>query len=101
MDKTPLHSHRFVETYNDFVGFGWDRVTDEKTVMYYLQKFSDDQLLARLAPRLLDDELDEIFSLLTRLLKKHLDDAEYHRLFLKDDHAHHPHETESSASDFP
>jgi hypothetical protein len=39
-----------------------------------------------LAERLSDEELEEIFSLLTRLLKKHLSDSEYHRLFLKDNH---------------
>jgi len=79
------HSHHFVETYDGLVGFGFDRETDEKTIIYYLQKFSDDTLMEKLIQRLTDDELDEVFSLLTRLLKKHLADAEYHALFLKDD----------------
>ena len=38
------HNHDFVETYKGLVGFGYDRETDENTVEYYLQKFSDDQL---------------------------------------------------------
>jgi hypothetical protein len=80
------HTHRLVETYDGLVGFGLDRKTDEKTIIYYLQKFSDDELMEHLIGRLTDDELNEIFSTLTRLLKKHLTESEYHSLFLKDDH---------------
>ena len=80
-----LHSHGFVETYNGLVGFGLNRETDENTIIYYLQKFSDDELMATLAQRMTNDELDEIFGLLTRLLKTHLTEREYHILFLKDD----------------
>ncbi len=79
------HSHNHVETYQGLVGFGLDRETDEHTIIYYLQKFSDDELMATLTKRMTDDELDEIFSLLTRLLKNHLTEPEYHTLFLKDD----------------
>jgi hypothetical protein len=81
------HTHDHVETYNGLVGLGFDRETDENTIVYYLQKFSDDTLMKELITRLSDEELEEIFYLLTRLLKKHLKDPEYHRLFLKD---HHP-----------
>jgi hypothetical protein len=80
------HSHNHVETYDGLIGFGLDRETDENTIIYYLQKFSDDTLMGELVKRLTDDELYEIFSLLTRLLKKHLKDSEYHTLFLKDDY---------------
>ncbi len=80
------HSHRFVESYEGLVGFGLDRQTDENTIVYYLQKFSDDTLISQLVRRLTDEELDEIFCLLTRLLKKYLSDPEYHELFLKDEH---------------
>jgi hypothetical protein len=66
-----IHSHNFVETYEGLVGFGADRETDENTVVYYLQKFSDDRLT-------------EIFSFITRLLKKHLVSSEYHEVFLKE-----------------
>ena len=78
------HSHNFVETYDGLVGFGADRQTDENTVVYYLQKFSDDLLMKTLLKRLSDDELSEIFNLVTRLLKMHLNDTEYHDLFLKE-----------------
>ena len=80
------HSHDHVETYDGLVGFGLDRETDENTIIYYLQKFSDDTVMEKLIKRLADDELEEIFFLLTRLLKKHLTDSEYHTLFMKDNH---------------
>ena len=79
------HSHNFVDTYDGLVGFGADRDTDENTVLYYLQKFSDDLLMKKLLKRLSEDELSEIFNLITRLLKVHLTDTEYHDLFLKEE----------------
>ena len=78
------HSHNFVETYDGLVGFGADRETDEHTVIYFLQKFSDDRLMKTLLKRLSEDELFQIFNLISRLLKKHLNEAEYHALFLKE-----------------
>ncbi len=78
------HSHDFVETYKDLVGFGLDRETNENTVIYYLQKFSDDRLMKNLIEKMTDDDLGEIFFMITRLLKTHLSDSEYHTLFLKD-----------------
>jgi hypothetical protein len=80
-----IHSHNFVETYEGLVGFGADRETDENTVLYYLQKFSDDRLMKTIINRLSDEELAEIFSLITRLLKAHLASSEYHVLFLKEE----------------
>ena len=79
-----IHSHRFVEKYEGLVGFGVDRETDENTVVYYLQKFSDDRMMKTIINRLSDAELSEIFDLITRLLKKHLINTEYHEIFLKE-----------------
>jgi hypothetical protein len=79
------HSHNFVDTYDGLVGFGADRETDENTVFYYLQKFSDDLLMKTLLKRLSENELSEIFNMISRLLKKHLSEAEYHSLFLKEE----------------
>jgi len=84
-NETTKHTHHFIETYDGLVGFGFSREVDEKTVCYYLQKFSDDALMAKLLERLSDEELQTLFELMTRLLKNHLSDAEYHRLFLKED----------------
>ncbi len=81
----PRHTHHFVETYTGLVGFGLDRPTDESTLAVYLQKFSDDALLERLLPRLSAAELAETFDLVNRLMRRHMSEEEYHRLFLKDD----------------
>ena len=81
-----LHSHRFVEEFEGFIGFGLNRETDNDTIVYYLQKFSDDQLMKVLRERLSDEDRQAIFDLLSGLLRKHLSEPEYHRLFLKDDH---------------
>lgn len=78
------HTHQFVETYDGIGAFGWDRKTDEETIMFYLQKFSDDSLLSNLVKRLSEEEIEEIYTLLNRLLKTHFSEAEYHTLFLKD-----------------
>ena len=78
------HSHHFVDAYRGFVGLGFNRETDERTIQYYLQKFSDDKLMENLLGKLSDDELEQIFILLSRLLKTHLSAPEYHHLFLKD-----------------
>lgn len=83
--KSAMHRHQFVEEYAGLVGFGFDRDTDEKSLMVYLQKFSDDDLLRVLVPRLQDDELQEVFQLISRLIRIHLKDGEYHQLFLKDE----------------
>jgi hypothetical protein len=80
------HTHRFIETFEGFIGFGLNRESDMDTVIYYLQKFSDDQLMNLLRNRLSDEECQAIFDLLSGLLRKHLSESEYHRYFLKDDH---------------
>ena len=82
----PMHTHEFVETYKGLVGYGFDRETDENTVIYYLQKFSDDRFMAMMTKRMTEGELLELFELINRLLKTHLTETEYHSLFLKDDH---------------
>jgi hypothetical protein len=83
-----VHSHDFVETYKGLVGFGLDRQTDENTIIYYLQKFSDDELMQVIKGRLQDQELADLFDMLSNLLSRHLNEDEYHRLFLKEEHSH-------------
>ncbi|MBI4800026.1 MAG: cytoplasmic protein [Desulfarculus sp.] len=83
----PQHKHDFVETYTGLVGYGLDRPTDQATLQVYLQKFSDDDCLARLLPRLQQEQMDTLFDLLSGLLRQHLNEEEYHALFLKD-HGH-------------
>lgn len=80
------HKHRFIEEFDGFIGFGLNRESDMDTVIYYLQKFSDDQLMELLRKRLSDEDRQAIFDLLSGLLVKHLSEPEYHRYFLKDNH---------------
>jgi hypothetical protein len=81
-----LHSHRFVETYDGLVGFGLNRETDENTLIYYLQKFSDDELMSVLRKRLEDGDLADLFDLISGILRKYLSEDEYHKHFLKEEH---------------
>ena len=80
------HTHNFVEDYDGFVGFGLDRKTDEYTLTYYLQKFSDDELMAFIRTRMSDEDMGGLFDLLGNLMKKYLTDNEYHSYFLKEEH---------------
>lgn len=66
------------------IAFGLDRAMDEASLGAYLQMFSDDAVLGALLPRLSDEELGGLVGLLGGLLKRHLSEEEYHRLFLKD-----------------
>ncbi|MCB2186800.1 MAG: cytoplasmic protein [Deltaproteobacteria bacterium] len=78
------HQHEFVDTYDGLVGFGLQRDIDEATVQVYLQKFSDDELMKVILPRMRQEDLSAVFDLLSDLLRRHLAEEEYHALFLKD-----------------
>ncbi len=78
------HSHNFVETYKGIVAFGLSREIDEKSLIYYLQKFTDDELMKLIVPRLSDEEINALFESISRILKTHLTEEEYHTFFLKD-----------------
>ena len=93
------HSHDFVEEFDGLVGFGLDREGDEAALTYYLQKFSDDELMALIRGRMSGADMEELFGHITRLLKRYLDDDEYHRYFLKDgDHSAHHAKTREKTS---
>ena len=78
------HSHRFVETFDGVFGFGLDRQSNENTVQLYLQKFSDDRLMKTILKRMADEDLTEVFEIVSKMLRKYLTEAEYHQLFLKE-----------------
>ena len=78
-------NHRLMEEYDGLLGFGFSREVDEYTLTYYLQKFSTDDLMGEMRKRLSDQEIEDLSEHLMRLMKKHLTDEEYHRLFLGDD----------------
>ena len=77
-------THNFIQEYKGLGAFGLNRETDEETIMFYLQKFSEDSFLKALLPRLSDLELEEIYQFINDKLKNHLLEDEYHSLFLKD-----------------
>ena len=78
------HRHEFVETYDGMMAFGYSREEDERSLIAFLQKFSDDDFMKILTSRLSDAEIEELVNRLTGLLKTHLNEVEYHRYFLKD-----------------
>ncbi|UQZ91231.1 cytoplasmic protein [Deltaproteobacteria bacterium Smac51] len=78
------HNHNFVETYTGPLAHGLDRETDLATLQAYLQKLSDDEMMELLLPRLESEEVDRLFDLIAATLRRHLDEEEYHRLFLRD-----------------
>jgi hypothetical protein len=53
------------------------------TLQVYLQKLSNDDLMALLMPRLEAEEVDGFLDLIGRTLRQHLSGEEYHRLFLR------------------
>ncbi|MCP4022023.1 MAG: cytoplasmic protein [Desulfobacteraceae bacterium] len=77
-------THNFIHNYKGLAAFGMDRKTDEETIMFYLQKFSEDHFMNTFIPRLSDQELEEIYLFVNDKLKKHISEDEYHHLFLKD-----------------
>ena len=78
------HRHEFVEEYDGMMAFGFSREEDERSLIAFLQKFSDDELMKFLSGRLSDSEIEELVDHLTGLMKRHLGEEEYHRYFLKD-----------------
>ncbi len=79
------HSHDFVETFDGFTGYGMDRQSNENMVELYLQKFSDDHLMETVLKRMSDEDLESLFEITGKMLKKYLSEPEYHQLFLKDE----------------
>lgn len=77
-------THNFIHSYKGLGAFGMDKKTDEETLMFYLQKFSEDSFMKTFIPRLEQEELEEVYLLINRLLKQHITEDEYHALFLKD-----------------
>lgn len=77
-------THHFIHEYTGLGAFGLDRKTDEETLKFYLQKFSEDSFLNLMVPRLSEKEIEDIYLMVNQMLKRHLSEAEYHIVFLKD-----------------
>lgn len=62
--------------------FGLNRDTDERSLAVFLQMLTSDEMLETLIPRLTDDDIGQTVDFLTHMMKKHLQENEYHSLFL-------------------
>jgi len=70
------------------VVFGFDRKTDEQSLQLFLQHFTGAKVMDILLPRLQDDDILQTVGFLTKLMRKHLSEKEYHTLFLGEEDRH-------------
>lgn len=75
-------SHEYAKGYHGLLAQGLGRETDLATLAVYLQRFSADELLETLLPRLSGEEVAALFEAVGGAMRRHLSEAEYHRLFL-------------------
>lgn len=69
--------------------FGLNRKEDERSLAAFLQLFSRKQLTSVLIPRMTEGEINQTVHVLTEIMRNHLNEDEYHSLFLGDDDHHH------------
>ena len=62
--------------------FGWERKKDEQSLALFLRLLSREELLETLIPRLADKDITQLVDTVTGILQKHLQEEEYHELFL-------------------
>lgn len=68
--------------------FGLNHATDVESLITFLAHFGHERLTASLAPRMSSQEISQVVDLLTRIMRNHLSDEEYHALFLGESHHH-------------
>jgi hypothetical protein len=73
----------------DQICFGLNRATDERSLALFLRLLSREELLHALIPRLEEAEMMRLVDTVTGMLHKHLEEKEYHELFLGDYGHHH------------
>lgn len=66
--------------------FGLNREMDERSLALFLRIVGSDEMLATLIPRLDEGDIGATVDFFTGLMKKHLSESEYHRLFLGEEH---------------
>lgn len=62
--------------------FGLNREEDERSLADFLHLFSQDRLSSVLIPRMTDEEINRIVDILSNIMRAHLNEKEYHALFL-------------------
>lgn len=82
-----MKSSPFFEKMNPTeICFGLNRDGDERSLAAFLQLFSRTELLEILIPRMSESDIGVTVDFLTGMMKKHLSEQEYHRLFLGEEH---------------
>lgn len=71
--------------------FGLSEELDRQSFVTFLQLSGDEKFADLLSSRLSSEEIIEFTDNFMVLLRKHLSEQEYHRLFLQDEHHHHDH----------
>ena len=62
--------------------FGLNRGEDERSLADFLRLFSDQRLTSVLIPRMTGQEIYQTVEILSALMRNHLNEKEYHALFL-------------------
>ncbi len=73
----------------DQICFGLSRELDERSLAIFLRLLSREELLRVLLPRLDEAEILQLVDTVTGILHHHLEEKEYHELFLGDFGHHH------------
>ncbi len=66
--------------------FGLNRHCDEASLTAFIRLFAGSALLDTLIPRMTEADITATVDFLTGLMKRHLSESEYHRLFLGEEH---------------
>ena len=72
----------------DKICFGLDEVLDRSSFDAFLRLAGNKKLTETLAKRMSREEMYDFVNTFTELLKKHLSENEYHRLFLGSENNH-------------
>lgn len=75
--------------------FGLNRQLDQQSLSSFLQLAGRQEFAELLSRRLSEQEIQAFVDFFTGILKRHLSEEEYHRLFLQDEHGH-PHHQEGT-----
>lgn len=62
--------------------FGLNRAEDERSLADFLKLFSESRLTSVLVPRMTDEEIHQTVEMLSSIMRNHLNENEYHALFL-------------------
>ncbi len=84
MSQQPTMSDSIPDPFT--ICFGLNRETDEESLATFLRHFTSTELLETLIPRLTDDEIKQVVEFATGIMHNHLQEDEYHSLFLKEEH---------------